>query len=34
MNAWTYITLSVLLLLAMTWAGSLIGGVVRERRDR
>lgn len=34
MNGWTYITLSLLLLLVMTWAGSLIGGAVRERRDR
>lgn len=34
MNAWTYITLSLVAMLLMTWAGSLIGGAVRDRRDR
>lgn len=34
MNAGTYVTLSLLLMLAMTWLGSLIGTAVRERRDR
>lgn len=36
MNAGTYITLSVLLMLVMTCAGALIGNVVRggDRKDR
>lgn len=34
MNALTYITLSLMMMLAMTWLGSVIGGAVRERRDR
>lgn len=34
MNGWTYISLSLLLVLFMTWAGAMIGSAVRERRDR
>jgi hypothetical protein len=30
----SYVFLSMLLVLVMTWAGSMIGGAVRERRDR
>jgi hypothetical protein len=33
-NGWTYITLSLLLMLMLTYLGSMIGGAVRHRRDR
>jgi hypothetical protein len=33
-NGWTYITLSLLVMLLLTYLGSMIGGVVRDRRDR
>lgn len=34
MNGLTYVALSLMLILVMTWAGSMIGGAVRDREDR
>lgn len=34
MNGWTYVALSVLVMFLMTSLGAMIGGAMRERRDR